>query len=104
LWVSTKNIATDQIKKKEAGGTRGTYGGGGGGCINTFLVGKPEGKRQFARPRRRLRTVLEWIFKKWDWRLGWLDGSGTRKGQMVSYSERENTPLGSIKCGNIFTG
>jgi hypothetical protein len=30
------------------------------------LVGKPEGKRQLGRPKRRWKTVLKWIFRTWD--------------------------------------
>jgi len=30
------------------------------------LVGKPEGKRSLGRPRRRWRTILRWLFRKWD--------------------------------------
>jgi hypothetical protein len=30
------------------------------------LVGKPEGKRPFRNPRRRGRTMLRWIFRKWE--------------------------------------
>jgi hypothetical protein len=29
-------------------------------------VGKPEGKRQLARPRRNWEDMLKWILKKWD--------------------------------------
>ena len=37
--------------------SRGVYG---------VLVGKPEGKRPRARPRRRWEIILRWIFRKWD--------------------------------------
>jgi hypothetical protein len=37
------------------------------------LVGKPEGKRPIARPRRRWEIILRWIFRKWD--LGVWTGS-----------------------------
>ena len=30
------------------------------------LVGKPEGKRPFGRPRLAGRIILRWIFRKWD--------------------------------------
>ena len=30
------------------------------------LVRKPEGKRPFGRPKRRLEIILRWIFRKWD--------------------------------------
>jgi len=41
----------DKIEKNEMGVTRGAYGEGIG--VYRFLVGKPEGKRPFGRPRRR---------------------------------------------------
>jgi hypothetical protein len=31
-----------------------------------ILVWRPEGRRPLGRPRRRLRIILKWIFKKWD--------------------------------------
>jgi hypothetical protein len=34
--------------------------------IYRILVGKPKGKRQFGRPRRRWRIILRWIFRKWN--------------------------------------
>jgi len=34
------------------------------------LVGKPERKRPFGRPRRGWGIILKWIFKKWDG-VGW---------------------------------
>jgi len=44
--------------------------------VYRVLVGKPEGKKQLGRPRRRWEEILRWIFKKWDvgvWiRSSWL--------------------------------
>jgi len=34
--------------------------------IYRILVGRPEGKRPFGRPRRRLGIILRWIFRTWD--------------------------------------
>ena len=34
--------------------------------VYRVLVGKPEGKRPFGRPRRRWGIILRWIFRKWD--------------------------------------
>jgi len=34
--------------------------------IYRVLVGKPEGKRPFGRPRIDGRIILRWIFRKWD--------------------------------------
>jgi hypothetical protein len=39
-------------------------------CVYVVLVEKPEGKRPLGRPRRRLRIILRWIFRKWDVRYG----------------------------------
>jgi len=40
------------------------------------LVGRPEGKRQLGRPRRKRDDNIQWIFKNWDWEawpwLVWL--------------------------------
>ena len=40
-----------KIEKNEMGGACGAYGQGRG--VYSFLMGKPEGKRPFGRPRRR---------------------------------------------------
>jgi hypothetical protein len=49
------------------------------------LIGKPEGKRQLGRPRRRWWIILEWIFRKWDVEVwtgsSWL-GIGTGGGHL----------------------
>ena len=37
------------------------------------LVGKPERKRSLARPRRRWRIILRWIFRKSDWGMDGID-------------------------------
>jgi hypothetical protein len=34
------------------------------------LLGRPEGKRQLGRHKRRWEVILKWIFKKWDGRHG----------------------------------
>jgi hypothetical protein len=36
-----------------------------------ILVGKPEGKRLFIRPRRRWQVISELILEKWGWRV-WI--------------------------------
>ena len=38
-----------------------------------MLVGKPEGKKQLGRPRRRRKEILKWNFKKWDGDIDWND-------------------------------
>jgi len=51
------------------------------------LVGKPEGKRPFGRPKRRWEDNIKWIFKKWDG-VGWTGliwlGIGTGGGAFVN--------------------
>jgi hypothetical protein len=34
--------------------------------VYRVLLGKPEGKRPFGKPRRRLRIIFRWIFRKWE--------------------------------------
>jgi hypothetical protein len=34
--------------------------------VYRVLVGKPEGKRPFGRPRRRWEVILRWIFRKYN--------------------------------------
>ena len=41
-----------------------------GRVVHRVLVGKPEGKRPFGRPRRRRRIILRWIFRKWEGVVG----------------------------------
>jgi len=36
------------------------------GGVYGVLVGKPEGKRPFGRPRHRWEDILRWVFRKWD--------------------------------------
>jgi hypothetical protein len=38
--------------------------------VYRVLVGKPEGKRPLWRPKRNLRLILMWIFRRWDWEYG----------------------------------
>jgi hypothetical protein len=58
--------------------------------VHRVLVGKPEGKKSFGRPRRRWGIILIWIFRKfevvvgtgWSWlRIG--TGGGTVKNLRV---------------------
>jgi len=46
------------------GGACSVYGGRSG--VYRVLVGKPEGKRPFGRPRRKWGIILRWIFRKRD--------------------------------------
>ena len=75
----------------------------GEGGAHTCLVGKPEGKRPLDRSRRRCVNSIRMDLQEMGLEV-WLDGSGTRKGQLVGYWERDDKFLGSIKCGNFFTG
>jgi hypothetical protein len=38
-----------------------------------ILVGRPEGRRPFGRPRRRWRIILKLILKKWDGGMDWIE-------------------------------
>jgi hypothetical protein len=42
-----------------------------------ILVGKPEGKRPFGRPRHRWEDNIKWIFRKWDV-VAWTGSSWLR--------------------------
>ena len=75
------------------------YGKEGG---THFLVGKPEGKIPLARSRSRREPSIKMDLQEMGLEA-WLNGYGTKLGQLVCYCERENKPLGSIKCGNPFT-
>jgi len=71
------------------GGVCSRYGGGERRSIYKVLMGKPEGKRPFGRPRCRWGIILRWIFRKWDvgaWTgLNWLRiGIGGRHLKMWS--------------------
>jgi hypothetical protein len=39
-------------------------------CAYRLLMGKPEGKRQLGRSRRRWVDNIRWMFRKLDWRHG----------------------------------
>jgi len=47
--------------------------------VYRVLVGKPEGKKPFERPRHRWEENTGWIFRKWDVGL-WTGSSWLRKG------------------------
>ena len=61
-YLSPNNIR--MIKKNEMGGTRSTYGERRGAY--RVLVGRPEVKRPIGRPWPVWRTIVKWVFKKWD--------------------------------------
>jgi hypothetical protein len=48
------------------------------GDIHGVLVGKPEGKRPFGRPRRRWKKILKWVFRKWDGGVDWIEVAQNR--------------------------
>jgi len=65
--------------------------------VYTVLVGKPEGKRQLGRPRRRREDNIkmdlhEVICGAW---------TGSGEGQMAGTCECGNEPLGSTKFGDF---
>jgi hypothetical protein len=53
------------------GGACSTYGEKSGAY--RILVGRPEVRRPFGRPRRRWEVILKWIFKKWDEGMDWIE-------------------------------
>jgi hypothetical protein len=70
------------------GETRGAY---------RDLVGKPGGREHLEDPGVDGRTILKWIFKKWDVGHGVVP-SVSEKGQMVGTCDCGNEPSESIKC------
>jgi len=42
-------------------------------CAYKFLVGKPEGKKQFGRHSLRWQDYIKMVFKKWDREMDWID-------------------------------
>ena len=62
-------------------------------------MGKPEGKRQFGRPRRRWEDNIKMDIQEVGmWGCG-LDGAGSGYGQMAGTCECGNESSGSIKRG-----
>ena len=64
----TKYYSRDKIKRHEMSGAcvgdrRGVY---------RVMVGRPEGKRPFVRPRYRWEDNIK-VFKKWDGKTDWID-------------------------------
>jgi hypothetical protein len=57
LYSSPKYFSCDRIENNEMGGACSTYGGRKG--VYRILVGKPEGRRQFGRPRRRWKDNIK---------------------------------------------
>jgi len=47
-------------------------------CAYTFLVGKPEGKKQLGRHRHRWQDYIKIVFKKWDGGMDWIDLASDR--------------------------
>jgi len=62
------------------------------------LIGKPEGKREFGRPRLRQEDNIKVVLKAVCWGYG-LDRSGSGEGQVAVSCECGNGPSGSRKCG-----
>jgi hypothetical protein len=62
------------------GGECFSYGEGRG--VYRVLVGKSEGKRQLGDPSVDRRTILRWIFRKWNVGV-WTGSSWLRKGKVV---------------------
>jgi hypothetical protein len=62
------------------------------------MVGNPEGKRAFVRPRRRWKDQLKWLLGKCGLSVG-LDASGLEQGPVAGCCEHGDEPSGSIKGG-----
>jgi hypothetical protein len=63
-----------------------------------FLLGKPEGKRQLGRPRRRWEDILETILKEMRWEVLDCFLTDSRQGPVAGPSEHINENW-SIKDG-----
>jgi hypothetical protein len=59
-----------------------------GACM--VLVERPEGKRLFGKPRRRLEENIKTIFKKWERGMDWIDLAQDRDGWRVIVKEIMN--------------
>jgi hypothetical protein len=64
------------------------------------LVGKPEGKRPFARRRHLWVDHIKMDLREIAWG-GWTDSSGSGYGPVEGSCEHNNEPSGSIKCWKI---
>jgi hypothetical protein len=83
------------------GGACSTYGERRGAY--RVLVGKPEGRSPFGRPRRGWKDNIKSHLRKVGLGRGGpgLDRSGPVCGQLTGPCECVNEPLGSIKCGEL---
>jgi hypothetical protein len=61
-----------------------------------ILVGDPEGKRPFGRPRRRWEDNIQMISGKYDGGCG-LDSSGPEQGPVVGSCGHENELAGAVR-------
>jgi len=91
--------SNDQIMKKEMGVVCGTYGGQSR-PIQVFGRGKLTENERFEDAGVGRKTILKWIFRKWDGGHG-LNRAGSGCGQVTGTCECGNEPSGSIKCGEI---
>ena len=69
--------------------------------MHKVLVGKPEGKRPLARPRRRWDDNIKIIFRKWDGDTDWIDLDQERDGWSDGCCKRGIEPSGPIKFGEF---
>jgi hypothetical protein len=65
------------------------------------LVGKPEGRSLFGRPRRRWEDNIKMDFREIGWGGHGLNVSGSGQGQVASACECGYEPSGCIKCGEF---
>ena len=83
------------------GGTYSAYGSEDWYCTCKLLVRKPEEKRPFLRPRRRVKDNIK--NGPSVGRMGGrgMDSSGTDKGQVAGCCEHGNEPSVFVKCGEL---
>jgi hypothetical protein len=68
-----------------------------------LLVGKPEGKRPFGRPRHKWMYNIRVDLREVGWEVvDWIHLSTLEYGPVAGSCERGNEPSGSIKGGKFF--
>ena len=73
---------------------------GEGRGVYRVLVGNLRERDHWVDPDIDWRTILIWIFRKWDEEYG-LDRAGSGYGQVAGTCECGNEPSGSLKCGEF---
>jgi hypothetical protein len=68
-------------------------------CAYSFWVRKPEERDRLEDFSINEKIILNWIFKKWDGGMEWIDMAQDR--DVVGCCENGNEPSGPIKCGEF---